>query len=160
MRRIFASGVRAGFVLSFRWIQSELNYSDKGSRCFDRDDPSMSLLHVLAQRLTRFSPAPACDKNCLSPSLIHLDVGEVDFNHMHHPMISLIARDMLRLSHLKVPPLLGEMIATEVVSSSYGSADVVCPTSWVGWIVASRQIADSVVVIWEWYRSSPRTESH
>ena len=41
MRRIFASGFRAGFVLSFRWIQSELNCSDKGSRFSDRDyDPS------------------------------------------------------------------------------------------------------------------------
>ena len=55
MRRIFASGFRAGFVLSFR---SELNYSDKGSCFFNRDyDPSKSLLHVLAQRSTRSSPA-------------------------------------------------------------------------------------------------------
>ena len=52
MRRIFASGFRAGFVLSFRWIPPELNYSDKGcrlfdsgSRFFDSDyDPSKSLL--------------------------------------------------------------------------------------------------------------------
>ena len=32
IRRIFASGFRAGFVLSFRWIPSELNCSDEGSR--------------------------------------------------------------------------------------------------------------------------------
>ena len=45
MRRIFASGFRAGFDLSFRWIPSELNSSDKGSRLFDRDyDPNKSLL--------------------------------------------------------------------------------------------------------------------
>ena len=37
MRRICASGFKAGFVLSFRWILSKLNYSDKGSRFFDRD---------------------------------------------------------------------------------------------------------------------------
>ena len=35
MRRIFASGFRPGFVLWFRWIPSELNYSDEGSRFFD-----------------------------------------------------------------------------------------------------------------------------
>ena len=29
MRRFFASGFRAGFILSFRWILSELKYSDK-----------------------------------------------------------------------------------------------------------------------------------
>ena len=41
IRRIFASGFGAGFVLSFKWTPSELNYSDKGSRFFDRDcDPS------------------------------------------------------------------------------------------------------------------------
>ena len=31
MRRIFASGFRAGFVLSFKWILSELNYPKKKS---------------------------------------------------------------------------------------------------------------------------------
>ena len=67
MRRIFASGFRAGFVLPFRWIRSELNYSDEGSRFFDCDhDPSESLLQVLAQRLPRFSPARTCDQDCLS----------------------------------------------------------------------------------------------
>ena len=49
LRRIFASGFRAGFVISFRWIPSELNYAEKGSRFFGRDhDPSKALLHVLA----------------------------------------------------------------------------------------------------------------
>ena len=56
MRRTFASSFRAGFVLPFRWIPSELNDSDNGSRFFDRSyDPSKSLFHVLAQRLTRSS---------------------------------------------------------------------------------------------------------
>ena len=68
MRRIFPSGFRAGFVLSFMWIPSELDYSDKGSRFFHRDyDSSKSLLHVLAQR-----------SGLLFPSLNHLDDGEVD----------------------------------------------------------------------------------
>ena len=62
MRQIIASGFRAGFVLSFRWIPSELNYSGKGRRLFDRDyDPCKSLLHVFAQRLTQSSPARTCD---------------------------------------------------------------------------------------------------
>ena len=46
--------------------------------------PNKSLLHVLAQRLTRSSPAPTCDQDFLSHSLIHLDVGEVDLtSHIH-----------------------------------------------------------------------------
>ena len=57
VRRIFATGFRACFVLSFRAIPSQLNYSDKGSRFFDRDnDLNISLHHALAQRLTRTSP--------------------------------------------------------------------------------------------------------
>ena len=41
MCRIFASGVRADFVLLFRWVPSELNYFDKGSLFLDRNhDPS------------------------------------------------------------------------------------------------------------------------
>ena len=59
MRRIFASGFRAGFVLSF-----------KGNRFFNRDyDPSKSLLHVRAQRIARSSPAQTNDQDSLSPSL-------------------------------------------------------------------------------------------
>ena len=78
MCRMFASGFRAGFVLSFRWIPSELNYSDKGSRFLDRDeDPSKSVLHVLAQCQPRISPARTCDQVCSFPSLMHLDVGKV-----------------------------------------------------------------------------------
>ena len=47
LRRIFASCFQAGFVLSFRWVPSELKFSDKGGRFFDRDhDTSKSLLHV------------------------------------------------------------------------------------------------------------------
>ena len=91
MRRIFASGFRAGFVLHFRWIPSELNYSDEGSRFFDQDyDPEQSNLHVLAQRSPRFSPARTCDQDCLSPSLTHLDVGEGDrTSHIHLPSVTI-----------------------------------------------------------------------
>ena len=35
LRRIFASGFTAGCILSFRWIPSDLTYSDKGSRFVD-----------------------------------------------------------------------------------------------------------------------------
>ena len=73
MRRILASGSTTGFVLSLMWIPSELKYSDKGSRFFDRDDdPSNSLLHVLAQRFTRTSPSRASDEDCSSPSPMYL----------------------------------------------------------------------------------------
>ena len=79
MRRIFASGFRAEFVSSSMWIPSELDYSDEGSRFFDHDyDPSKSLLHVLTQRFTRSSPTWTCDRDCLSPSLMHLDDGEIE----------------------------------------------------------------------------------
>ena len=55
---------------------------------------------------------------------MHLDVGEVAFtshihlpamsvsNHMYRPMISPVARDMQRLSHLKSLPSLGRVIAS------------------------------------------------
>ena len=57
---------------------------------------------------------------------MHPDVGEVDLaSHAHVPantghlrhsrMISFFAPEMLRLSHLKGLPLLGEMIAPEVL---------------------------------------------
>ena len=73
MRRIFASGFRAGFVSPLWRIQSELNYSDEGSRFFDRDyDPSMSVLHFFAQRLTWSSPRQTYDRDCFSPSTLHL----------------------------------------------------------------------------------------
>ena len=92
MHRIFAACFRAGFVSLFRWIPSELNYSDKGSRFFGRDCAAgKSLLHVLAQRLKRSSPARTCDQDCFSPSLdctshIHVSAGSVQ---PHEPMISL-----------------------------------------------------------------------
>ena len=51
-------GFGTGFVLSFRWIPSELNYSEKGGRFLDRDyDLSKSLLNALAQRIARSSPS-------------------------------------------------------------------------------------------------------
>ena len=46
MRRIFTSELKADFVLSSRWIPSEVNHSDTGSRFLT----VKSLLHVLAQR--------------------------------------------------------------------------------------------------------------
>ena len=90
-RRIFSFGVRAGLIFSCRWIPSELNHSDKGSRFFDRDyDPSKSPLHALAQRLARSSTAGTSDQECSSPSLMHLDVGEADFtSHIHVPAVSV-----------------------------------------------------------------------
>ena len=85
MRRIFASGFTTVFVLSFTWIPSELNHSDKGSRFFDCNcDPSKSLLHVLTQRLTRTSPAQINDQNCTSPSPMHLGGVQIDLrSHLH-----------------------------------------------------------------------------
>ena len=56
---------------------------------------------------------------------MHLCVGKVDLSHIHVSAVSVqsyaqsedlrIARVMLRLFHLKVLPLLGEMLATDVV---------------------------------------------
>ena len=91
LRRVFASGCRAGFVLSFSWLPSESNFSDRGSRFFDHDcDPIKSLLHVLAQRLTRSSPSRTSDEECFCPLLKHLDVGEVDVtSHIHVPAVSV-----------------------------------------------------------------------
>ena len=64
LRRVFASGFKAGFVSPFRWIPSELDYSYKGRWFFDRNyHPSKSLLHVLAQRLTRPPPARTSDQD-------------------------------------------------------------------------------------------------
>ena len=158
MRRIFASDFRAGFVLSFRGKPSEFNYSDKGSRFFDRDyDPSKSLLHVLAQCLTRSSPARTSDQDCLSPSPMPLDVGKVDVTYcIHVPAVGV-------QSHVPSEDLSNCTGHAAAVSSQrpsvndrtgclFGFFDVVWATS--GWI------ADSLVVSWEWYRSPPRTESH
>ena len=91
MRRIFASGFRAGFVLSFRWIPFELNSSDKGSRFFDsvltRANDFFMFLHIASHGLDRHW---ACDHDCLSPSLVHLDVGEVHLtSHIHAPTVSV-----------------------------------------------------------------------
>ena len=73
MRRFFASGFRASFVLSLKWIPSQLNYSEKGSRFFGRD----------------FDLAQTSDKDCWFPSLME-DVGEVDFtSHIHVPTVNV-----------------------------------------------------------------------
>ena len=104
-----ASGFKAGFVLSFRWIPSELNIPTR-ELAFDCDhDPSESLLHVPAQRL-RSSSSPTRDQNCFSTSLMNLNIGKADLTfHTHVPAMSVqschnrmifqFARDMLRLSH-------------------------------------------------------------
>ena len=85
MRWIFASGFRAGLVLSIRWTPSELNYSDDRSRFFDSDyDPSKPPLHALAQRSARSSPARTSDQDCCSRSLMHQDAGEVDLTSKTH----------------------------------------------------------------------------
>ena len=72
-------------------VASELNYSDEGSRFFDRDyDPTKSLLHALAQRLARSSPGRTSDQDCFSPSRMHLDAGEVDPTyHTHVPTVGV-----------------------------------------------------------------------
>ena len=96
MRRIFASGFRARFVLSFRWIPSELIHSDKGNRFCDRDDdPSKSLLHVLPQRLPRFLHAQTGDKESFLPALMQLDDGEVD----RKPRVTLSALSVQSRTH-------------------------------------------------------------
>ena len=81
-------------------MPSQLNYSDMGNRFFDRDyDPIKLLLHVLAQRSTRSSPAPTSDQDRFSPSLMHLDVGEVGpTSHIHVPAVSVQARVPFRCS--------------------------------------------------------------
>ena len=95
MRRIFASGFRAGFVSSFRWKLSELNCNDKGSRFSDRDyDPSKPRLHVLAQRLTRSSPTRTNDQDSSFPSMMRLGVGEGDRTHIHVPAVSIQPDDL------------------------------------------------------------------
>ena len=117
MRRIFVSGIRAGFIFvvqmgTFR----ELNFS------VDRDyDSIKSLLHVLAQRSARSLPAQTCTSDCFSPSFMHLDDGGIDptshihvpavecFSHKARPMFSLIAMDTQPVSHLKSPPSLARM---------------------------------------------------
>ena len=102
MRRIFATGFRISLVVEVGTVG--VGYSDKGSRSCDCDyDSSKSLLHVLAQRLTRASPAQTCDLNCFPFQLMHLDDGEVDLtSHIDAPAVSvqshvssdvLIARD-------------------------------------------------------------------
>ena len=76
--------------MSFRWTPSELDYSAKGSRFFDSDyDSTKSLLHVLAQRITRSSPARTCDQDCFLRH--YVDVGEDDFtSHIHVPTVRIV----------------------------------------------------------------------
>ena len=99
-RQIYASGFRAGFALSFRWMPSELNYSDKGSRFLDRDLTRANHFFLLwHSAYTRSSPARTSDQDCFPPSLSYLDVGEVDLtSHVHVPAVSVqshVSRDVL-----------------------------------------------------------------
>ena len=88
----------------FRWVPSELNYWKS------------FFLTVTVARGEHFFmflySAYDLHRNCLSPSLMDLDIGEADLaSHTHVPamtchschnrMISLFARDMLRLAHLQ-----------------------------------------------------------
>ena len=100
---------RSIFHIAFSYA-SELNYSDDGSRFFDRCyDPSKSLLHFLAWRLPRSSLARANDQHCSSTSSMHLDCGwpwTSVSNHMCHLVISRVSRDMrlfLTSGFLSVP---------------------------------------------------------
>ena len=60
-----------------------------GSRFLTRDyDPGKSLHYALAQRATRSSPKWTCDRDCLSPSLLHLHGFEVDLvSRVHVPAV-------------------------------------------------------------------------
>ena len=50
----------------------------------------MSLHHALARRSARFSPARTSDPDCLSPSLMFLDAGDVDLtSHTLVPTVSV-----------------------------------------------------------------------
>ena len=82
---------QGSFVLSIRRIPSELKFSNKGIRFFDCDHcPSKSLLHVLAQRSTRSSPALTSSQDFCSPSLMHVVAGDVEFtSHTHVPAASV-----------------------------------------------------------------------
>ena len=69
MRRILTSCFRAGSVLSFRWLPSELNYSHEGTSFLAR--------------------ARTSDHDCFSPSLMHVDAGEVDLtSHTRVPSVN------------------------------------------------------------------------
>ena len=77
------------FCRIFQVDTVRIELCDEGSRFFDRDyDLGKSLLHVLAQRSPLIPPTRTCDQDCQSPSLLHLNVGEVD-----------------RTSHLRVPAM-------------------------------------------------------
>ena len=53
-------------------------------------DPGISLLHFLAQFSPQCAPARTCDQVCPSPSLVHLDVGEVDRTSLFHvPVVTV-----------------------------------------------------------------------
>ena len=86
-----SSRLASGQVLChiFWCIPSELTYFDLGSRFFDRDfDPSNSLLQIFCT--PRTSPVRIFDQDCLSPPMMHLDVGEIGrTSHIHVPAVSV-----------------------------------------------------------------------
>ena len=155
----------------------ELNYSDKGSRFFDREhDPSKSLLHFLAQRLPRFPHAQTGDRSPFPPSLMQLDDGEVDREPRECPITHTFA-DLSSvwtvLSDLYRPRCAGHDGDghTAAVSShcsagvcknycvrgfgkqlchvSSAPVDVVWATSWFGWNAKSGWKANAVLVSWK-----------
>ena len=76
------------FCLMVQVDTVRIKSSDEESRFFDCDyDPSKSLLHVLAQRLTSTSPSRTSGQDCSSHSPMHQDGGQDDFrSHIHVPI--------------------------------------------------------------------------
>ena len=95
MRRIFVSGFATGFVLSFRLIPSIIP---------TREVVSLTVIMTRANHFfmiwhsaqTQSSPAQTCDRDCLSPSLTHLDAGTADLaTHVRVAAVSHVPSDDL-----------------------------------------------------------------
>ena len=156
MRRIFASGFRAGFVLSSRWTPSELNFPTRevASLTVIRTRANHFFMFLHRQCSTQSSPARTCDQDCLSPSLMHLDVGEVDLvSHVHVPAVIVqsfaLSEDPSDCAGRAAAVssqrsfVIGRDDGTGGFgnpmdgSSLFGPLDVVWATSWLGWVAAS-----------------------
>ena len=166
MRRIHASGFKAGFVSSFRWIPSELSYPDNRSRVLDRDhDPIKFLLHVLAQRNTRSATRIVCLHHRWTWMLVKVTLHLILMsrcrmsNQLHHPMISRAAAVSTQWSYD-----LGmyDCISDFGVEWSHGSLDSLTrcglPSGPVGSQFLDESQMQSVVVSWYWYRNLSRTK--
>ena len=105
------------FVSSFRWIPSELNYSDKRSRFFDRDyDPRNTSSFSCTAFDTVFSGTDMRPTLPFSPSQTYLDVDEVDpASHVHVPAVIVE-------SHAPSGDLSSFTRHAEAVSSQWSSA--------------------------------------